>query len=61
MVEANVFGLVLGVTVAVALGLGTVALCHYLGIARLALLCLLSGAFEELPSVREGFVSEPTG
>ena len=33
-VEANLLGLVFGVTVNVSLGLLTVALCHYLGIAR---------------------------
>lgn len=34
-VEATLLGLVLGGTIGVAIGLLTVALCHYLGVARL--------------------------
>ena len=34
-VEATLLGLVLGATLSVSLGLFTVALCHYLGVARL--------------------------
>ena len=37
-VEVNVLGVVLGVTVGVVAGLLTVALCHYLGVARLSLM-----------------------
>ena len=36
-VEATLLGLVLGATLSVSLGLFTVALCHYLGVARLML------------------------
>ena len=36
-VEATLLGLVLGATFSVSLGLFTVALCHYLGVARLML------------------------
>ena len=39
-VEATLLGLVLGATLSVSLGLFTVALCHYLGVARLMLALL---------------------
>ena len=42
-VEATLLGLVLGATLSVSLGLFTVALCHYLGVARLMLALSLRG------------------
>ena len=35
--DSKLLGLVLGATLSVSLGLFTVALCHYLGVARLML------------------------
>ena len=35
--DSTLLGLVLGATLSVSLGLFTVALCHYLGVARLML------------------------
>ena len=44
MVEATLLGLVLGCSLGVAVGLFTVALCHYLGVARLSILALHSSS-----------------
>ena len=48
-VEATLLGLVLGATLSVSLGLFTVALCHYLGVARL-MLALSSTEPSSLPT-----------
>ena len=41
--DSTLLGLVLGATLSVSLGLFTVALCHYLGVARLMLALSLRG------------------
>ena len=69
-VEVNVLGVVLGVTVGVVAGLLTVALCHYLGVARLSLMLALlipyryyecSGLYPAFAKTLYEVPREPTG